>query len=660
MDTLASLSTSENYFNRSLFDAMPPSAIIDDSGQIIDVNRAWIRFGQSNGSDGHSIGLNYLKVCDTATGDCSDEGDVVSQGLRELLAGERAEFNLEYPCHSPDELRWFNLRAARFWEDDNPRVLITHQNITRWKLTEAELLKSEARYRLITENVMDVISRHRADGTFLYVSGSCESILGYQQAELVGQRLDMLFHADDRQALHQNVDNILLAYLDGPRTHRMIRQDGGIVWIETTARPMYDPETGQINEFICVSRDVTERHHAEMAIRNRDEQYTALFNHSLDAILIAEDDGTIVDANPTACQLFGLVREELIGLRHTAFAMQDAHSDMAHSWDTFLEQGEMETEFRLYQKQGEWRDVEVRAKAAVLPGRHLLIFRDITEQKRAEAALITAHNELEMRVNDRTAHLKLANEEVRRFAYIVSHDLRAPLINIQGFVSELRSSLKTVEKLLTDPEVHLSQTATAELKTALYEDIPEAFDFIHSAVGRMDHFINAILKLSRLGRRELHIEEIALEPLIESVLKSLAHQIVERNATILLGDLPTIRADRTAMEQILGNILTNAVIYLSPERPGQIEICIEDTPRETLFKITDNGVGIAKENQHKVFEPFRRAGRNNIPGEGMGLAYVQTLIRRHGGRIWFESTAGEGTTFIFTIKKHLTDGDYDF
>lgn len=518
--------------DRALFDAMPVAAIIDHNGIVVDVNRAWLEFGAQNNARTSGIGFNYFDVCESAKDECAQIAFDIAQGLRQVLSGESTQFDYEYPCHSPTQERWFNVRITPMMIEEARYALVMHQDVTRWKQAESALAESEMRYRLLAENVRDVISRHDIEGRFLYVSASCRAVLGYEPAELVGHDVHEFLHPEDRDNVWTEDD------IATPITYRMRHADGHYVWMQTTMRPLSDPTTGKVCEMICVSRD-------------------------------------------------------------------------------------------------------------------------ITEQKRAEDALRQAHDELERRVEERTAELRDANEEVRRFAYIVSHDLRAPLINIQGFVSELRASLASVQDVLSVALPHLSDEQRQQLQTALDEDIPEAFDFIQSAVGRMDHFINAILKLSRLGRRELHIETIDLEELIESVLKSLAHQIVERNATIYLGELPTIRADRTAMEQILGNILNNAVLYLDPNRPGEIEVCIEQNERETIFRIKDNGVGIAEENKHKVFEPFRRAGNTNVPGEGMGLSYVQTLIRRHGGRIWFESKYGEGTEFIFTIKNNLTEDGYE-
>jgi signal transduction histidine kinase len=192
-----------------------------------------------------------------------------------------------------------------------------------------------------------------------------------------------------------------------------------------------------------------------------------------------------------------------------------------------------------------------------------------------------------------------------------------------------------------------------ELLRTLEVDVPEALDFINASVERMDYFINAILRLSRLGQRQLELEPIPMGKLVQDILKSLQHQIVERRATISADDLPSIVADKTAIQQIMGNLLTNAVLYLHPDRAGEIQISVEQNANETLVHIRDNGRGIAQDDKEKVFEPFRRAGKHTIPGEGMGLAYVQALLRRHNGRIWFDSQLGVGTTFSFSIPKQL-------
>jgi len=266
--------------------------------------------------------------------------------------------------------------------------------------------------------------------------------------------------------------------------------------------------------------------------------------------------------------------------------------------------------------------------------------QDITDRKRAEEKLQKVATDL-----------KEKNEEIRSFAYIVSHDLRAPLVNLKGFSSELNRALRELAPLFASGVAQLAEGERQKMEALFQQDVPEALEFIDSSVNRMDRLINAILKLSRFGRQELKPKKVDTTQLITSILKTLRHQLEQRHATVTIGPLPVVTADNTALEQILGNLLDNAVKYLSSGRNGHIEITAEQDAEITIFHIRDNGRGIAAADLEKVFQIFRRAGRQDIPGEGMGLAYVRTLVRRLGGGIWCVSEPGEGTTFSFTIPR---------
>jgi len=274
------------------------------------------------------------------------------------------------------------------------------------------------------------------------------------------------------------------------------------------------------------------------------------------------------------------------------------------------------------------------------------ISRDITDRKAAEQKL-----------RQYAAHLEQANEEVKQFAYIVSHDLRAPLVNLNGFAGELRHAFEALAPALEAGLPHLDEETGRAAAAAFRQDIPEALGFIDSSATRMDRFINALLKLSRLGRSELRPEPVSLAEVVDAALKDQAHQVAARQAQVTVGLLPEAWVDRTAIEQIVGNILVNAVHYLEPGRPGEIEIMGERTDRGAVLMIRDNGRGIAQEDMPKVFAPFRRAGRQDVPGEGMGLAYVQALVRRHGGQIRCESELGVGTTFTVILPNRPERGE---
>ena len=148
------------------------------------------------------------------------------------------------------------------------------------------------------------------------------------------------------------------------------------------------------------------------------------------------------------------------------------------------------------------------------------------------------------------------------------------------------------------------------------------------------------------------MERVDVAGIVQGILKTLGHQLEVGRVTVSMADLPAVVSDKTAIEQIVGNLLDNALKYLDRSRAGQLEVSAESGAHETTFKFRDNGRGIAPEDMGKVFEIFRRAGKQDMPGEGMGLAYVKTLVRRLGGRIWCESELGVGTLFCFTIPNH--------
>lgn len=395
---------------------------------------------------------------------------------------------------------------------------------------------------------------------------------------------------------------------------------------------------------------------AEAALGASEARQQAMLQTAADGIITIDEQGIVTSFNPAAERLFGYAADEIIGQNvHRLMPSPDREAHDSHI-ARYLQTGEphiigIGREVRAQRRDGTTFPVRLAVSEVRLDGRRLFtgIVHDLTARVQAEEALRHARDELERRVHERTTALAAANDEIRRFAAVVSHDLRAPLVNLQGFAGELRAACDVLQAALPAFLPHLEPSQREAITQTLTQDIPEALGFIETSVTRMDRLIQAVLQLSRLGRRDLRYELLDMQALVQETVQTLAHQIAQRQARVTVTPLPTVLADRTAMEQIMGNLLSNAVAYLDPGRPGEIVVMGERRPEATVFTVQDNGRGIAAEDIPRIFEPFRRVGRQDVPGEGMGLAYVCTLVQRHGGEITCQSTLGVGTTLTFTI-----------
>lgn len=276
---------------------------------------------------------------------------------------------------------------------------------------------------------------------------------------------------------------------------------------------------------------------------------------------------------------------------------------------------------------------------------------------RAEAArreLEGTNNNLERIVEFRTADLTEANNEIQRFAYIVSHNLRSPLVNIMGFTSELETLRKDIFEHLATLAAEVArlngQADPADGKVAQFgAEFDEAIRFIKSSIGNMDRLINAVLKLSREGRREFHPQVIDMTALLGQIKDTVSHRVTELGAVLDVSDLPPIESDPLALEQIFTNLVDNALKYRQLDRPLTIRVTGRTQSGDARFDVEDNGRGIDPADHQRVFELFRRSGKQDRPGEGIGLAHVRALVRRLGGTMELKSALGKGSTFTVIL-----------
>lgn len=265
--------------------------------------------------------------------------------------------------------------------------------------------------------------------------------------------------------------------------------------------------------------------------------------------------------------------------------------------------------------------------------------RQLAEVERARTRLASFNSELEREVAARTSSLRTANDEIQRFAYIISHDLRAPLINVMGFTAELESARADLRNLAPEGDPRI---------VAVLDDIGESLGFITTATRRMDGLIRAILTFSRLGRRVFTPERIDMTALASDVVAAHRHQAQESRATVTVDRLPDLTSDRQALEQVLSGLLDNALKYIDRDRAPVIHLSGHAHRGTARIEVADNGRGIDVKDHARIFELFRRAGAQDRPGEGIGLAHAQLLVRRLGGMVGVASQLGRGT--VFTIE----------
>ncbi len=255
--------------------------------------------------------------------------------------------------------------------------------------------------------------------------------------------------------------------------------------------------------------------------------------------------------------------------------------------------------------------------------------------------------ELEIIVHKKTGQLKEKNLELEQVVHITSHDLRTPLVNIQGFSSELSGVFKRVDELTNQEK--LSDEDRGELDDLLKNDAPKCLSYIQKSTKKIDSLLKGLLKLSRLGRVAVEIRLLDMNILMKEVAASFEFQIREKNVTLIVDNLPPVMGDSVQINQAFSNLIDNALKYLDPERDGTIRISGEQRDDKVVYCVSDNGLGFFEEFTNKIFDIFHRLDPSKSSGDGLGLTIVRKIVERHEGEVWAESKPKAGSSFYISL-----------
>ena len=520
------------------------------------------------------------------------------------INNKKLETEINKRKFAEESLRQANQELERKVRERTDELAKINESLSA-EISERKL--AEEALRIALQNSPTVVFNQDTDlrYTWIYNPVSERSV-----DEILGKLDTEIFSLEDAKRLTAIKRRVLTTGV-GTREETFLTLGSEVRYYDLTVEPLRN-ETGELVGITSAAIDITELRVREMKLR-------AIFENALDAIAIMDDNATYLEANPAACEIFGLPLTELLGKRMADFMEPSFNFEL--TWRNFQQQGQAMLEVRLLRPDGAVKIVESACKANVLAGRHLSILRDITERKQAEETQLALEAEKELR------RLQL------RFFSMASHEFRTPLSTIIGSAQLLKSCalVGTEEKRFRN--IDRIEVAAKKL-TQLLDDL---LTINRAETGKLDFNPN-----------QIDLEKICIE-LVEELQEK--HGSKYQITFVSQGQYPRCYLDEKLLRYILSNLLSNAIKY-SPEG-GNIHLFLTCGQLETVFQIQDEGIGIHPEDQQHLFELFHR-GKNveNLAGTGLGLSVVKKCLDLQGGTISVESEVGVGTTVTVTIPKN--------
>lgn len=515
-------------------------------------------------------------------------------------------------------------------------ILSTMKDVTEFNRAEAELRKQEA--------LLNEMGRMAQIGGWEYYPKTGKVIWTSEVARIhdldptsevpVDMGISFYYGASQemiKEAVQQAVEEARPYDLEC----EIITAKGVRKWVRSIGNPVV--EDGKVVKVTGSFQDITIRKNTEIALRRSEENFRLLIESISLPVAYIDQQGNILFRNNKFYEVFGYSEEEIPTIREwwiNAYPDPEYRRMTVNNWALFVERARntgkdtISAEYDITCKDGSVRTIIT--SGVFINDSILITLIDITERKRAEQEIIKLNESLEKRVEERTFQLMEANRELEAFSYSVSHDLRAPLRHINGFVDLLNQKYKD---LLPEKGQHYLQT-------------------IVESSNHMGTLIDDLLQFSRTGRQEMKHMNLDMNVIVKEVLKLLDPDIQSRKIEWKIDPLPAVTGDHALLRMVWYNLLSNAVKFTKNRQAAIIEIgCIEDDKEYTFF-VRDNGAGFDMKYVHKLFGVFQRLhSKNDFEGTGIGLANVRRIIQKHGGRTWGESQQDQGATFYFTLPK---------
>jgi PAS domain S-box-containing protein len=473
-----------------------------------------------------------------------------------------------------------------------------------------------------------IVAMTDPQGRITYVNDKFCAISKYSREELLGQD-----HRIINSGHHPTefIRDLWMTITQGQVWKGEIKnraKDGSFYWVDTTIVPFLN-EQGKPRQYVAIRADISERKWAE----EQAARLVAIVESSDEAIIGKDLNGIVTSWNAGAQKIFGYSGREMIGQPIMQLIPPDRQDEELRIL-TSIKSGESVRQFETVRmrKDGSAIDVLLTISPIKDAGGRIIgaskVARDITDRKHAEDTIHRLNLELEQRVKERTAQLEAANKELEAFSYSVSHDLRAPLRAVDGF----------------------SQALVEDYGPLLPVEGLRHLRIIREGAQKMGRLIDDLLSFSRLSRASLHMQEVDAGVLVRGVLDDLRSQLEGREVELRLAELPRCAGDPALLRQVWFNLVSNAFKYTRKQKGAVVEIGARLTPEGTVYFVRDNGTGFDMRYAGKLFGVFQRLHRaEDYEGTGVGLALVQRIVHRHGGRVWADAAVGRGAIFSFTL-----------